>query len=252
MKKNMYKQRLVIGAMLFSIFIILCQSINATTIINKEINHSQSNQIKNNMSILNEYNTKLEKIMLNLPSDGITSLHNLVMLVWEIISIFVGHNVVSLILTRLCCCWFVFPIVVLNNIMNFNISGGGLFELIQECLESYDFEEMIYMWGALSLFVIPIIYIFVFFVCLIKVITDGFHFEGGILDGMKKDLEYIYTPDFFIGNFKPDNNDKSNYTFREYIAAHDIEGYCYHTSILGLTFAPIIIFFLSLRFNQLS
>ena len=174
----MKTKKIILCIVILSIFVILSQSVNATEIINKELNKElnnvqsklQSKQIKNNIYAMKEYKDKIEKLILNLPNHGIQSLHDIVMIIWEIIAIFIGHNDISLLLTRVCCCWFVFPIVLLNNIMNFNISGGGLFALIQECLDSYDFEDIIYRFGALSLFLIPMVYIFVFFICLVMYI----------------------------------------------------------------------------------
>lgn len=235
----MKNKKIILCIILLSIFVMLSQSVNATAIISKELKSNELINKKVNTVLINE---QIKKI---LSSNNMESLHDIVMMIWEIISIFIGHNDISLLLTRLCCCWFVFPIVLLNNIMNFNISGGGLFALIQECLDSYDFEDIIYRFGALSLFLIPIVYIFVFIICLVDTIFGGIHFEGSILDGMKKDLEYIYTPDWNLGNFIPDNNNKSNYTFRQFLISSDIKDYYYHTGFLSMLLLPV--FFLKYK-----
>ena len=202
MKKIMYKQKLMIGTVLFAIFVILCQSVNATAVINKEINQIQSKHY------LKEYNNEIEKLFLSLPNNYIKSLHDIVMLVWEIIAIFIGHNVVSQLLARLCCCWFVFPIVVLNNIVNINISGWGLMELIKEYWAGFPIDEFFDLWGLLGLAMLPIVYVIVFVIALISVLSEGLHFQGGVIEGIRNDLSIIYDLYYAVGNFKPDNNDK--------------------------------------------
>lgn len=239
----MKTKKFILCIVSLSIFVILSQSVNATEIINKELNKDLNNvQSKHT---LKEYTDEIKKLFLNIPNDVIKSLHDIVTLVWEIIAIFIGHNMLSRILARACCCWFVFPIVVLNNIVNINISGYGLIDLMKECWEGYDFEQLFELLGALSLIVLPIMYVIVFIICLITVLSEGLHFQGGIIDGIKSDLSYIYELWLKVGSFKPDNNNKSNYTFAEYVKSCDIQDYYYHTGFLSLLLLPL--FFLKYK-----
>lgn len=249
----MRKKIIMYIGIVLSIFFILCQTVNANQIISQEIIKKESDIIKNKINVATEYSNKIEKLLLSIPNDTIKSLHDIVMLVWEMISVFIGHNMVSMTLTRLLCCWFVFPIVVLNNIGDINITGGGLFGYMKEYLDSINIEDLTYRLGLLAIFILPFVYIFAFIISLAYVIKEGFHIEGGILEGIQNDLSYIYGLSYNVGNFKPNNNNTSNYSFLEYMNTLDIKGYYYHIGIFGLCFMPSI--FLSMyktRNNKLD
>lgn len=248
----MKTKKIILCIVVLSIFFMLSQSVNATEIIKNEVSNKKIKDVEKNIENLNVINSRLEKIIIATSNDSMKSLHDIVMLVWEIISLFIGHNLVSLSITRLLCCWFVFPIVFLNNIGNFSISGGGLFSIMKRYLDEIkpQIDDLIFIFGALSLLVLPIIYTWVFLIALSSVIAEGFHVEGGMMEGIRNDLSMIYNPYYRTESFQPYTQNISKLKFGEYVRVLNIDGYLYHTGLLGVLISPIILSLLHICFND--
>lgn len=241
----MRTKKILILLVFVSVLFILTRSINATEIINNDIQKNKDGQISKRISELNIRKYKIENILSN--SDNIKNLHEFFMLVWNIISILIGHNIISLTIARVCCCWFIFPMVVLNDLTNINISGDGFLKYFQECLSYFNIEEIIYSLGALSVIILPFIYVFSLCLAILCVIKKGFNIEGGFLAKLQEDLNYIYSPDMLLSNYSIDNNVSG---FKQYMKGFDNKLYFYNTGLIGLVFSIPFIVYCKIYFNK--
>lgn len=191
----MRTKKIILWFVFVSIFILMIQSVNATAIINNEIKKDSINKIDSEISKLKIKQIKINNIIESLADSTITSLHELFMLFWDMIGILIGHNIVSLLFARLCCCWIITPIVCLYELTNINISGGGFMKYFNQYLEEFNASSLLYTFGLMAIFVLPFVYLLAFCLALAEVIGDGFNIEGGIIERIMNDLRYIYEPD---------------------------------------------------------
>lgn len=185
-------------------------------------------------AIQEDYNIKAEKIKKlvdKLSVDNIQSLHELFMTIWGIISLLIGHNVVSLMLARLCCCWFIFPLVVADNFVGVNTSGVSFSTYFEDCLKYFNITDILYNFGALGIIFLPVIYCWAFGMAIVCVIQN-MYFQGGIVLRVQEDLDYIYTPDMLLENYSNNNNIPG---FKGYMDDFDMTQYFYNTGLAGST-----------------
>jgi hypothetical protein len=236
-KRNMVKYKLVL------VIAIMLLATTAVPFVSAEPFVKAEKQMKDSLAQQQKYIKFTERInnfMERLDNEDVKGLHDIVMLVWAFIAIFIGHNIVSLLLARLFCCWFVFPIVVISNIVNINLSSGKLMSYFQSYLVYFEVDNIIYTFGALSLFILPIVYTLAFTFALIDVIQDGVGFEGGVIGNIIDDLNYIYEPDVNESEYIAPYTDSA---FQRYTMYFDFKNYVYTTGLAGCTLIPFILAF---------
>jgi hypothetical protein len=236
-KRNWIKYKLVL------VIAIMLLATTAVPFVSAEPFVKADKQVKELQAQQQKYTKLAEKInnfMERLGNEDVKGLHDIVMLIWDFIAIFIGHNIVSLLLARLLCCWFVFPLVVVNNIVNVNITTGHLWSFFQGYLEYFEVDELMYTFGMLAYFILPLIYVLAFFFAVVDMIQEGFGFEGGIIGNIIDDLNYIYYPDVNESNYITPYTDSA---FQRYTMYFDFKNYIWTTGLAGCTSIPFILAF---------
>jgi hypothetical protein len=120
--------------------------------------------------------------------DNIKSLHDLIMKIFEMCSIFTGHNTVTWFIVLFLTIWFVYPIVVIQSAKE--TTSGGFWQLWHDWYNDNNLSSWFYSLGLLGLLIVPFIYAFWF--CAIFVWYIG-HCFNGIGDKIRENMQYVYS-----------------------------------------------------------
>lgn len=217
---------------IFVMLLFLSISLAKANIIEKSLMDDKEQILKEKISLL-----------LN-PEDKYRSLHEFYLMVWEILSLFIGHNIVSVYLARLCCCWIVFPIVCISEMLDVNASFPFKYYL-ENYLNEFigeGMEDIFYRFGIFAFILLPFVFSFCF-ICAFVDAIQNMSISGGLLGRIQEALDYIYNPyqnNTYLKYGVLWKNDFKYSGFKQYVYEFKGGMYFFHTGLIGKLLVPFI------------
>lgn len=194
MKKPMLIIAVVCSAMLLATSIV-APVVNAQPMLKAEEQKQQYLETQQQYVAMAD---KINSVIRRAEGSNITSqLHDIFMAIWDIISIVFGHNILTRWFVMLITIWFFLPLVAISDIGSFQFNVSTTFwARLQQRWDEIDVDGLWNSLGLMGFFILPVVFCYVVICALGESVRDGFDFniEGGILQKIINDLNYIYRP----------------------------------------------------------